>query len=204
MTGTDTTPTKDASEKQGWLTNPRAVMLAAVLTVIGGLLGALITAWVTLRADAHSTTSAALPTVSIATPVDDSLTGPILTVSGTASNLKGGQTVWVYVQSVSPTETPSTRFYLAYGPCPVGQNHIWTCNAEAGRRIADFGCQYKIWAAITPDTQARVDAQKESLPSGQNYIDYGGTRPPHSTGNPGVAPRLVTRYPRLGRTCPGY
>ena len=140
------------------------------------------------------------PSVTLEQPAGERRVPATLIASGSAERLRPGQLVWVYIQ-VAGGGLFATRFYVAYGPCPVGPGGFWRCPIQVGRKDGNYGAKFRVWAAVVSSSQAYLNSAREALPAGRNFV-YDRTKvPPHAPGLPGVTDHLVTRCYRHGR-CP--
>lgn len=97
----------------------RQVFLAAVFTLVGGVLSFVATV---LNPQLWKDLPFAQPEVQIARPSDGEGVGTKFVVQGTAENLRAGETLWAVVQ---PTDT--NRFFPSDGPCLVDTDGKWNC-----------------------------------------------------------------------------
>lgn len=150
-------PPKPKKGKKRWLTPARATIIAAFVAVGGGVAGAYI-------APQNKPTTVPAPSAS-PTPlgaailtIDEPTTGDINyqdSYSGKALNLRPGQLVWTFNQTVSGGKV-SDKVYPDTGPCTVDYSRQeWACTGAdevyVGSKPPDHNT-YMVCAAI-------IDAQ---------------------------------------------
>jgi hypothetical protein len=131
------------------------------------------------------------PVITINTPANGRHIPLAVTVSGTVTNLRPDQMVFIYDEP-APNGTGTGIFFPLLGPCPVGQDGIWTCTDYVGN-AGDFGNEFYVWAALVTSSEAYTDNQR-AVQGGGSAVGYAGDAAPPSTGGAqAVAKRLVIR-----------
>jgi hypothetical protein len=138
------------------------------LTVIGGILVALITGLTTYYAGHGSNTGTSGPVSQLTldpfgAPNGDSNIGWTVSLSGPVSGLRPGQMVWTFNE---PLQEPRT-YYPDTGPCSVSAG-TWTCDGVhiGVEGTAGLG-KYRIWAVVVSTSDAfNIVNVLRCLPSG--------------------------------------
>lgn len=182
----------------GWLNDAwsrviAAVISAAAMVAVGFYAG--------LHAGSPSVIRTPSPSISMTMPTPDNRIGPVVTISGTAHDLRPRQMVWVFVQFMHPDGVPSANVYPVLGPCPVQESRAWACTGVHVGKAGDYGKRFKLWAAIVTDKQAYAYAGLIVSPRGRHWFSPATPSAlPHAFGKPGDASVLVTRCTR-SRAC---
>jgi hypothetical protein len=122
-----------------------AAVAAALIGVGGGLLGR-------VTAPTPSNEPQGTARVTITPPANGDIRHKE-SYSGRAVNLRPGQLVWTFNQSVG-TNGPSDRVYPNSGPCTVDyKNHVWSCRDIYVGELKDTR-PFMVCAAIISDSQA--------------------------------------------------
>lgn len=130
------------------------------LTIVLALVTAGASIWAALiQSDNNS--PASNPTIEITSPSDlnsaPEADGPI-TLTGHASDLAPGQTIWPFDRKEGNSEV-----YAHSGPCPVDTNGDFTCPPfDIGQDLVDDNARFSLYASVVNDEDVRDLVLKEA------------------------------------------
>jgi hypothetical protein len=151
-------------------------IVVAIIGLIGAVAAAVISGFFSYRAGqdaSDKTENLGPPSVHVTSAkwVDDKEQPGRYAIDGESKNLRQGQLIWTYNQPIQPGGKKGP-LYPDPGPCPVGPDGDWTCDAGFAGEAKARGQRFLLWAMVVDERQgyAAIKTMLGQGNPGRSYI----------------------------------